>query len=505
PICGPHASARSNFLTASTVVSAGAFLLHAAIQPRAVFQRPDAGAAPPPEPCDGDPTEQDGATPLARHADLPAAQLADTPEPAASWAGRVTFSWINFLMRRGARQQLDAGDLYALHRTELPVASWERFQRCRRPGRALVVTLALTFAPEFLLQAAYSVMASLLSFAGPFFLQRIIRAIEQADGSDANLRTAYLDAFGLLLFTLGQTLAESQKLWVGRIISIRLKGLLVAELSAKTLRRRGKGTWEDDKDAGRDGEGDADGGSGEPAAEAAVDGKIMNLLTADFQRVGDVASYLDNLYSMPMVLVVAIWYMYQLMGVAALLGLLISVVYAPLSKAMFQYAERLEDRLNSISDERVAAITELIQGIKAVKLFGWESRFVAKISERRERQLACLWRLLQSWASISAVSALAPLLVLATIFGLHVIVFGNRLTAEVAFTALSVFEMIRVVFAHLPGFLTWAIGGYVSLNRIGSFLDQPEVQNLEARVQPESAAAALGFSGADLEWETAPA
>ncbi|KAJ2789850.1 Transporter of the ATP-binding cassette (ABC), partial [Coemansia helicoidea] len=271
PICGPHASARSNFLTASTVVSAGAFLLHATIQPRAVFQRPDAGAAPPPEPCDGDPTEQDGATPLARHADLPAAQLADTPEPAASWAGRVTFSWINFLMRRGARQQLDAGDLYALHRTELPVASWERFQRCRRPGRTLVVTLALTFAPEFLLQAAYSVMASLLSFAGPFFLQRIIRAIEQADGSDANLRTAYLDAFGLLLFTLGQTLAESQKLWVGRIISIRLKGLLVAELSAKTLRRRGKGTWEDDKDAGRDGEGDADGGSGEPAAEAAVD------------------------------------------------------------------------------------------------------------------------------------------------------------------------------------------------------------------------------------------
>ncbi|KAJ2681679.1 hypothetical protein H4R19_007292, partial [Coemansia spiralis] len=63
--------------------------------------------------------------------------------------------------------------------------------------------------------------------------------------------------------------------------------------------------------------------------------------------------------------------------------------------------------------------------------------------------------------------------------------------------------MIRDVFAHLPGFLTWAIGGYVSLKRIGSFLDQPEVQPLEDRVQPGAGAAALGFAAADLEWEAA--
>ncbi|KAJ2687209.1 Transporter of the ATP-binding cassette (ABC), partial [Coemansia spiralis] len=211
-------------------------------------------------------------------------------------------------------------------------------------------------------------------FAGPFFLQRIIRAIEQAGGADANLRSAYLDAFGLLLFTVGQSLMDGQSLWIGRCISVRLKGLLVAELSAKTLRRRGKGAWED-KDPDSDSDSDDESSDGEPAAEAAADGKIMNLLTADFQRVADVASYLDNLYSLPMVLVVAVWYMYQLMGMAALLGLLISAAYVPLSKMLFQYMERLEDKLNAISDERVAAITEMLQGIKAVKLFGWESRF----------------------------------------------------------------------------------------------------------------------------------
>ncbi|KAJ1734938.1 hypothetical protein LPJ61_000812 [Coemansia biformis] len=525
PIVGRHASARSNFLTTATALSAVLLLLHTTVQLRATFRRPDR---------DGDGDDADratqyaasavddrdtdgecGATPLARRSDQCAAQLVDTPEPAASWASRAVFAWPNHMMQRGARQQLNVGDLYRLDQTDQPTVGWERYQHHRKAGRSLFRAVVLTFMPELVLQAVYSMMSNLMGFAGPFFLQRIIRAIENTSDPDSNARGAYLDAFCLLVFAVGQSLLSGQGLWVGRHISVRLNGLMVAELSGKTLRRRGKGTWMKDDDASSasdadisDGKADGD-GDDEPATEAAVSGKIMNLLTADFQRVTEVSAYLDGLYSLPLVLIIAIWYMYQLLGVSALLGLLLSIAYVPLSKAMFQYLARLEDRLNAISDERVAAITEVLQGIKAVKLFGWESRFIEKIGERRERQLACLWRMLQSWVHIGMVASLSPMLVLFAIFGLHVVVFGNRLTAEVAFTSLSVFQMIRDVIQHLPGFLTWAIGGYVSLNRIGSFLDQPEVQPLEERVQTaaaadtDAAATALGFVDADLEWESA--
>ncbi|KAJ2892478.1 hypothetical protein GGI21_005599, partial [Coemansia aciculifera] len=353
---------------------------------------------------------------------------------------------------------------------------------------------------------------------------RILRSIEILGGGKSNdvgvglgdlpaqksIRGAYLDAFGLLFFTLAANVFTNQTLWIGRHIGIRLKGLLVAELSAKTLRRRGKGTWEDAKsdDNDDDEEEEDKDADAAPTAQAAADGKIMNLLTADFSKVAEVSAYLDNIYSMPLLLFIGIWYMYLLLGVSALVGLSMTVLYIPLSKMLFKYLTKVEEKLTSLSDERVTVITELLQGIKAVKLFGWESRFLEMVDERRERQLKYMWKLLIAWVRVNIASSLAPMLVLVIIFVVYIIGFGNNITAEIAFTTISVFQLIRIVFEHMPGFLNWVIGAYVALGRIDSYLGQPQVQDLEKRVaHSEHATAAvgldeLGFEAADLEWES---
>ncbi|KAI8321405.1 hypothetical protein GQ54DRAFT_276194, partial [Martensiomyces pterosporus] len=362
------------------------------------------------------------------------------------------------------------------------------------------------------MQGILALAVCILHFTGPFFLQRILRSIEvfgsgtHPSSSEKSIRSAYLDAFGLLFFTIFASILSNQTLWIGRHIGMRLKGLLVAELSTKTLRRRGKGSWEDEKKD--EDEKDEDDEDSTPTASAAADGKIMNLLTADFQRVTEVSAYLDNVYSLPLTLFIGIWYMYALLGISALVGLSLAIVYVPLSKVLFAYLTKVEEKLNALSDERVTVITELLQGIKAVKLFGWESRFLEKVDEKREKQLSYMWRLLVAWVRVMVASSLAPMLVLLVIFAVYVIAFGNKLTAEIAFTSISVFQLIRLVFEHMPGFLNWAIGGYVSLGRIDSYLGQPQVQDLEERVATasegsDSSDGALGFVDADLEWEIA--
>ncbi|KAJ2352746.1 hypothetical protein GGF43_003672, partial [Coemansia sp. RSA 2618] len=166
--------------------------------------------------------------------------------------------------------------------------------------------------------------------------------------------------------------------------------------------------------------------------------------------------------------------------------------------AVFQYTTRLETRFNALGDERVAALTELLQGIKAVKLFGWEPQFLGRVGEKRARQLGCLRQLNVAWLVVIGVTSLAPMLVLVVIFAMYTMAFGHQLNAEIAFTSISVFQLVRVVFEFLPGMLTWAVGGYVSLKRIGAYLGQPEVQHLDERVRSGDA---LGFEGADLAWD----
>ncbi|PIA14757.1 hypothetical protein COEREDRAFT_93717 [Coemansia reversa NRRL 1564] len=483
---GRHATFRANILTATTLVSLAHMVAHGFVQRRALFMRAEADGsaqAVPNDEVNGD----EEVTPLARHTDQRPSQLADTPEHNTSWLSKLAFSWAGTLLTIGARRQLEVSDMYNLAEVDAAVPNWRRYLRHRRAGRSLFITVARTFAFEISMQAVLAAITTLLNYAAPFFLQRIIRVIEgngsSEDAAAGGLRNAYVCAIAMLVCTICDSTLESQTLWIGRKIGIRLKGLMVAELSVKTLRRRGKGGWDDDdddddvEDDAKDGE-KSDGHS----AQAAADGKIMNLLTADFQRVSEFASYLHQMHMLPLQLAIGVWYIYTLLGASALVGLSICVVYLPLSKLLFERLTKIENKLNAISDERVTEITELLQGIKAIKLFGWESRFTEKIDERRERQLGQQWRLMYEWAKISIASTLLPMLVLVLSFATYTMVFGHTLTAEVAFTSVSVFQILRTALEYLPGHVTWGISAYVSLNRIGSYLNQPEVQSLESRV-----------------------
>ncbi|KAJ2862024.1 hypothetical protein GGH94_004533 [Coemansia aciculifera] len=524
PIFGRKASLYSNTWVLSTLMSAILLLTYARAQLRPVFVRPIASGSATDShqleyslendaEANGD--SDDESTPLARRADQKPAPLVESPEFNASWYGTLAFSWSNDILRRGTARQLDVTDLYRLDESDLPISGWRRYQRYRKPGRSLLTTMLMAFAPELIIQAVLSLTTSILQFSGPFFLQRILRSIEVLGGSNGqagdtrghnlpvekSIRGAYLDAFGLLLFSLAAIVLAHQTQWVGRHIGFRLRGLLVAELSSKTLRRHGKGSWEDDKHA--DDAEKADEDDVAPTAQAAADGKLMNLLTADFSHVCEVFIYLDRSYSLPFILVLGIWYMYLLLGVSALVGLSMITLYIPLSKILFKYLAKVEEKLTLLSDERVTVITELLQGIKAVKLFGWESRFLKMVDERHERQLKCTWRFLRAWMQINVASSLTPTLVLVAIYAIYVIGFGNKLTAEIAFTSILVFQYVRMVFQRLPGFLNWVIGGYVALGRINSYLGQPQVQGLEKRViYTDSDCDELGFEAVDLEWES---
>ncbi|KAJ1785308.1 Transporter of the ATP-binding cassette (ABC), partial [Coemansia sp. RSA 2399] len=324
PIVGPRASARSNLLVASVAVGAALMFLFASSQQRPIFMRPreNAAEASPDlvENNDNQTSDDDESTPISAPSDIKERDLLETPESNVSWLSRATFAWLDESMRIGANRRMEYTDLYRLSSEDSPVSCWRRYQRHRKPGRPLLAAIAMTLAPELLLQFTVSVILCAVQFSGPFFLQRILRTIQHLKhhrDSDETMpegiaRSAYLDAAGLLVFTLLTSLLSSQVMWIGRHIGMRIKGIIISEMSTKTLRRRGKGSFVKAAAAG------ASDSAQQP--QLAADGKIMNLLTADFQRVVEVSTCLERVYAFPLTLVLGMWYMYRVLGVSALFG-----------------------------------------------------------------------------------------------------------------------------------------------------------------------------------------
>ncbi|KAJ1665762.1 hypothetical protein IW140_003278 [Coemansia sp. RSA 1813] len=516
PIVGSRASARSNLLVASVFVGAALVLLFACAQWRPIYMRPREGAAEASlhlvENNDSEDGDDDESTPISAPGDTKECDLLDSPESNASWFSRMTFGWLGESMRLGATRRMEYTDMYRLAPEDCPVSCWRRYLQYRKPGRPLLMVMAMTLAPELVLQFCLSVLLCAMQFSGPFFLQRILRTIQNLKHHHDTgkpipggvARSAYLDAAGLLVFSLLTLLLSSQVEWVGRHIGMRIKGFIVAEMSSKTLRRRGKGSFaRAAKDAAAGKEKKEEGEEKEEEPQLSADGKIMNLLTADFQRVVEVSACLERVYAFPLTLVLGMWYMYRLMGVSALFGVSVAGLYVPLTRVMYKYLTKLELSASALNDDRVSAVSEVVHGIKAVKLFGWESRFSDSVDQKRERQLAMQWRVYRAMTLIHAVALTGPMLILIIMLAVYSMVLGNSLTAEVAFTTISVFQIVRVVLERLPGFFMWATNATVSVARIDSYLHQPQVQALESRVAPAGADDALGFDCASLEWDVA--
>ncbi|KAJ1992782.1 hypothetical protein GGI25_003330 [Coemansia spiralis] len=420
-------------------------------------------------------------TPLARLRPLEE-PLAVSPESKHSVLGQLTFSWVTPILRLGTRVAIDSADLYHLDRADRPLAIWRRYTTSRRPTRSLLTTLVVTFSPQLLSQALLALVGAVLSYAAPFFLQRILRSI-RLHTKDTPLRMIYLDSLGLLISSLLHSLASNRVLWLGRKVSMRLQSLLVAELSSKALCRRSKSSVADAKDK-----------------TAASDGRVANMLTSDLESVGHISSYLDEIYTLPIGFVLGSWYLYSLLGTPALIGLTITVIYYPLTKLMVKYLIKYQRRLMALDDERVTMITEMFQGIRAVKLFGWQSRFIKKVRDKRDEEISAYWTLMFLQLPVSFVRSLTTSLILVAILAIYTLGYGHTLTPDVVFPSITVFSMVSATFNGIPGLFRWMSGCYVSLTRIESFMVQSQVQELADRVAVNQECE-VGFDDATLVWD----
>ncbi|KAJ2693618.1 hypothetical protein GGH99_001073, partial [Coemansia sp. RSA 1285] len=448
-------------------------------------------------------------TPLTRQQQTNQMPLVGSPESLCSPLDRLTFGWVTPVLRLGTQYTISSGDLYNLGSHDRPLHVWRRYTQCRKPKQPLLLTLVITFGPQIAVQAALAFVSAVLAYAGPFFLQRILRSIRLhgsdddggGSGTPATRRLIYLDAIGLLVTSILHSMSTNRVLWIGRKISLRLHGLLVAELSSKALLRRSKSSTAT-KTGDSNSSGTDSSKSGDADTTASSDGRMANMLTSDLESVGHISSYLNDIYTLPIGFFLGSWYLYRLLGVSALIGLTLSAIYYPLTRLMVKYLIKYQKRLMTLDDERVTMITEMFQGIRAVKLFGWQSRFIAKVRAKREEEISAYWTLMLFQLPVSFVRSVTTSLILVAILAIYTLGFGHTLTADIVFPSITVFSMVSSTFNSIPWLFRWMSGCYVSLNRIESFMTQAQIQDLEDRVDPaDHGELALGFSNASFVWD----
>lgn len=214
------------------------------------------------------------------------------------------------------------------------------------------------------------------------------------------------------------------------------------------------------------------------------------------------------IYNAPLEIAVGMFYLYQLLGTAALVGLCMMILSFPVSTALSKiYSDRYES-LSSARDKRNNLLNELLQGVRMVKYFTWEKQWNQKIKSSRNIEISQLIKVIILEITIVMVSSYVPVLVTVVTFVWYTKVAGNELTASVAFVSISLFEMLRRPLYLLPQAVMIISESKVHLNRIVKYLEEPDVNmNIKNElvevpddISPETVLARVGFEKSVFQW-----
>ncbi|PYI29539.1 multidrug resistance-associated protein [Aspergillus indologenus CBS 114.80] len=413
-------------------------------------------------------------------------------EKSVSIFGRITFSWVNGLLRFVATNKtLELDDLPNLPLSARAQTLHTRLERMRN-SRELWKALILGHVRPLMLQGTLSIIQCLLGFGPQVALFGILKSLEDRCSSpgDANPTWVWVLGLGVVL-----VLSSSIESWLWWIIYSQLWIPIYEGISAlvfaKSLRCK------DVKQLSHYSEADENADDSEEIEELEQQGSrqtVINLATVDSKRIADFVMYNYLIPSCILRLVIASAFLVQLIGWRSLLAggfaaILVTPMNAHLTK---KYSAAQKDFMNA-SDKRMSAVAEVLHGIRQIKFSALEQQWQDRVSEKRRIELKYLWKTSLYTTGMVSVWIMGPLLLSAVSLTVYALTHGE-LSASVAFTALSVFGSLESALASLPDLMSKAMEAKISASRIDQYLNSAEKAPYTSDVEE------ISFDNATIAW-----
>lgn len=129
-------------------------------------------------------------------------------------------------------------------------------------------------------------------------------------------------------------------------------------------------------------------------------GQIVNLLSNDVNRFDVAVIFAHQLWVGPLETILITYFMYQEVGISAVIGVLFLLMFIPLQCRCFKIivtvfwwflnlvilgkkVAKLRLKTALRTDERVRLMNEIISGIQVIKMYTWEKPFAKLVSYAR--------------------------------------------------------------------------------------------------------------------------
>nr|QUF59451.1 ATP-binding cassette transporter Abcc1-6-2 [Brachionus angularis] len=441
-------------------------------------------------------------------------ELKEHPENNASLLSRITFWWINPLILFGYKREFTKEDMWPIdekescgYLTNKLIEEWDKVAKIYMENRksefddlanvtaqetitmikgedktkpvskikepSLLFCLVKMLYGKFLAGAFMKLIQDVLTFVGPIILDLLIKFTKEK--SQKPIVGYFLT--GLLFFcSVLQTFLVQHYFHRMFIVGARVKTSLMGLIYRKSLKLSSQ------------------------SRKLTTVGEMVNLMQVNTQSLADMSTNLNDIWSSPLQIIICIIMLWQYLGVSSLAGVVTMILFIPINGWLSNKSKVFQIQKFDTQDARIKLTNEISNGIKALKLYGWEVSFKNILEKIRERELGIMLKFGIISSIVSFSSAAASFLIATASFVIYILIDkNNNLDASTAFVSLTLFNIMRFPLMMIPQVITSLIQANVSMTRIRSFLLREETdfsQITHNNVQGQ----AVSFENVDLGW-----
>ncbi|KAJ5197024.1 hypothetical protein N7449_007503 [Penicillium cf. viridicatum] len=371
----------------------------------------------------------------------------------------LTFGWMTPMMKYGYKNYLTQDDLWNLRSRDTTRATgdalkkaWDEQLEKKKPS--LWTALFKAFGAPYVRGAIIKSGSDTLAFVQPQLLRLLIAFIESYRGPDPQpvIRGVAI-ALSMFVVSVCQTSFLHQYFQRAFDTGMRVKSALTAMIYAKSLKLSNEGR------------------------SAKTTGDIVNHMAVDQQRLADLTQFGTQLISAPFQITLCMVSLYQLLGASMFAGIGVMILMIPLNGIIARMMKKLQIIQMKNKDSRTRLMTEILNNVKSIKLYAWNTAFMNKLSHiRNDLELNTLRKIgaTQSVANFTWQST--PFLVSCSTFTVFVLTNDKPLTTEIVFPALTLFNLLTFPLSILPMVITSIIESSVAVTRLVEYFTAEELQ-----------------------------
>ncbi|EEH23283.2 hypothetical protein PABG_05494 [Paracoccidioides brasiliensis Pb03] len=371
----------------------------------------------------------------------------------------LTFSWMTPLMKVGYKSFLTQDDLWNLRRRDTTHVTGDELEKAwacelKKKKPSLWRALFRAFSAPYFRGAVIKCGSDILAFVQPQLLRLLITFIDsyQTESPQPAARGVAL-ALAMFVVSVSQTACLHQYFQRAFETGMRVKSSLTSMIYTKSLRLSNEGR------------------------ASKTTGDIVNHMAVDQQRLSDLCQFGMQLWSAPFQITLCMISLYQLVGLSMLAGIAAMVLMVPLNGLIAKVMKNLQIKQMKNKDQRTRLMTEILNNMKSIKLYAWNTAFMNKLNHvRNDLELNTLRKIGATQSIANFTWSSTPFLVSCSTFAVFVLTNDKPLTTEIVFPALTLFNLLTFPLSILPMVITSIIEASVAVNRLTTYFASEELQ-----------------------------